>query len=247
MSSVCMVYTDRRVGHPVPHHILHSVVYEETPAVTPPIWETMLLGLMALVSRSAENKVTCSSLIGRDQAERCVYCRRLVLRSIFSSASRFLAASAGPASRPRHSTGAQAEWEGAGRRWQRVSGGLSCDPDSCTSLCPGGERRFSSFIWAEAQLLPVINTVTERQGDKRGPMEDERVTLISFHALKMVSVKKQQMCSDWFCEGRPLCRRRGAVQFNSSAWDVVSLSSLLTSLHDLLDPTPAACGALVET
>lgn len=33
-----------------------------------------------------------------------------------------------------------------------ASRGLSCDPDSCTSLCPGEERRFSSFISPRAEF-----------------------------------------------------------------------------------------------
>lgn len=129
---------------------------------------------------TAENKVTYFFLIGPDGAERHVCSCGLVFQSILLSPSRYLAACTGTEpSSDLHQP--WAEWEGAGRRWQGVGRGLSCDPDSCTSLCPGGQRRFSSYISLRAELLTVSNTVTEgeREKDTRANKKGEKMTLSS--------------------------------------------------------------------
>lgn len=91
-------------------------------------------------------------------------------------------------SRPRISTNPWAEWEGAGLRWQGVGRGLSCDPDSCTGLCPGGERRFSSFISLRAGLLTVINAVMEGERERDSGWWKKRKSDFEFQCAFMQQV-----------------------------------------------------------
>lgn len=107
----------------------------------------------------------------------------LLFRASFSRQADFWQCAWGK-SHPRISTNPWAEWEGAVRWWHGVDGGLSCDPDFCTSLCPRGHRRSSSFILLRAELLAVLNTVTEGEWEKEtwASRKREKVTL-SFDVL----------------------------------------------------------------
>jgi len=61
-----------------------------------------------------------------------------------------------------------------GGRRHAVDGGLSRDPDSCTTLCAGGERRFSSFISLRAEMLIAMKAGGgKREKRLEGPVEKE--------------------------------------------------------------------------
>lgn len=133
-------------------------------------------------------------------------------------------------SRPRISTNPWGEWEGAGRRWQGVGGGLSCDPDFCTSLCLGGQRRFSSFISLRAELLAVINTVAEgeRERDRANRNAEKGNLWVVYCVRPCIMDYFWQRCkwdqifdstvsvishsADLCCKGRWLCRRSCGIQ-----------------------------------
>lgn len=62
-----------------------------------------------------------------------------------------------------------------------VSRGLSCDPDSCTGLCPGEERKFSSFISPKAEFALWIQWWRGGEADS-GQHTKREMTLSFFHA-----------------------------------------------------------------
>lgn len=122
----------------------------------------------------------CSWLVQTGRNDTFAVVGWFFLWATFISPSRFLAA---PAAK-RASLGSPASPglnEKEPGRWHGVSRGLSCDPDFCTSLCPGGQRRFSSFRSPRADLLLQIQR-------EREPAEKKSLWVLLFvhatgHAL----------------------------------------------------------------